>query len=101
MHNERGLSYPDITSLSQLAKVLDVETSELLDLCQKENSKTEKVNLREIINLCCKAISLAMGVSVVVLSILNELEVSNAIMMLGIGLSCVSILFFQKEDKRD
>ena len=96
---ERGLSYPDITSLSQLAKVLEVETSELINLCQKDNSKREP-NIKAIIPLVCKAISLAMGVSVVVLSIMEELKTKNAIIMLGIGLCCTSILFLQKETSK-
>lgn len=95
---ERGLSYPDITSLSQLAKVLEVETSELIDLCQKE-AKQENGNLKlkELVNLICKAVSLAMGISVVVLSVMKELKVDAAIMMLGIGLCSVSILFFKRD----
>ena len=30
---ERGLSYPDITSISTLANILDVDSSYLIDLC--------------------------------------------------------------------
>lgn len=47
---------------------------------------------KELINLILKAISLAMGIGVVVLSVLDELDINNAIMILGIGLSCISIL---------
>ncbi len=36
---ERGLSYPDITSISTLAKVLGVDSSYLIDLCKKEESE--------------------------------------------------------------
>ena len=35
---ERGLSYPDITSISTLAKVLEVDSSYLIDLCKREDS---------------------------------------------------------------
>ncbi|MCL2564777.1 MAG: hypothetical protein FWE24_03065 [Defluviitaleaceae bacterium] len=38
-----------------------------------------------------KAVPLAMGVAVVVLSILNEIETQSAIIMLGIGLACLAI----------
>ena len=35
---ERGLSYPDITSISTLANVLDVDSSYLIDLCKSEDN---------------------------------------------------------------
>ena len=44
---ERGLSYPDITSISKLANILGVESSYLIDLCKSEENpylnKTKKL----------------------------------------------------------
>lgn len=91
---ERNLSYPDITSISKLAEILGVESSYLLDACKKEESGNpyiKKINIKQIINLICKAVGVGTGVAVVVLNILGELQVSNAIAMLGIGLACISI----------
>ena len=41
----------------------------------------------EIVNIVLKGVSLAMGITVVVLSILGEIDMKSAIMMLGIGIT--------------
>lgn len=94
---ERGLSYPDITSISMLAKILNVDSSYLIDLCKKEDSNNpfrEKENFKNIFLLILKAISLAMSVSVIVLNLINKIDEKSSILMLGIGLFCFSLLFF-------
>ena len=94
---ERGLSYPDITSISMLAKSLNVDSSYLIDLCKKEYSNNpfrEKENVKNIFLLILKAISLAMSVSVIVLNLINKIDEKSSILMLGIGLFCFSLLFF-------
>lgn len=49
-----------------------------------------------MINLVCKGIALAMGIAVVVLSLLEELETENALRMLGLGLACLAISQFSQ-----
>ena len=91
---ERNLSYPDITSISKLANILGVESSYLIDICKKEDSNNpyiKKNNIKQIINLACKSVGVGMGIAVVVLNVLVELQVNDAITMLGIGLVCISI----------
>ena len=91
---ERGLSYPDITSISKLASILGVESSYLIDICKKEDSENpyiKKNNIKQIINIVCKSVGVAMGIAVVVLNVLDKLQVNDAITMLGIGLACISI----------
>lgn len=44
-------------------------------------------NVKGLITLIFKAVSLAMGVAVVALSIMNEIDTSTAAMMLGIGVA--------------
>lgn len=102
---ERNLSYPDITSISKLADILGVESSYLINICKKEDSVNpyiKKNNLKQIINLVCKAVGVGMGIAVVVLNILDELQVTDAITMLGIGLACISISILpnNKEDSK-
>jgi len=58
---------------------------------KKVNSKT--------ISFILKAVPLAMGVAVVVLSILNEIEVHSAVIMLGIGLACLSLGSLDKSEE--
>lgn len=100
---ERGLSYPDITSISTLASVLGVESSYLIDLCKKEDSENPykgNIDINKIIDLILKGVGLAMSIDVVVLSILDELKVRDAIIMLGIGLFCISLFSLRNKEEK-
>ena len=58
--------------------------------------------MAEIVDLVLKGVALAMGVAVVVLSILNEMESDSAVRMLGIGLACLAVAqLAQKKDGRE
>lgn len=57
----------------------------------------EKKSIREIISIIFKALTLAMGVAVVVLSCLSELELRSAATMLGIGLACAGVAMLEKQ----
>lgn len=94
---ERNLSYPDITSISKLAKILGVDSSYLIDLCGEKNVMKDKVRNNDLINNACIAVSLAMGIAVIVLNIFNQVEIKNAITLLSIGL--VSISFYMLNNK--
>ena len=97
---ERDLSCPDINTISKLADILDVSVEELLKAKKKENSNTTK--MKDLINLILKAVALAMGIAVVVLNILNQIDVKSSIIMLGIGLVCMAIyLLDNKETTND
>ena len=48
----------------------------------------EKKSIREIISVVFKAVTLAMGVAVVILSRLGSMVVQTAVTLLGIGLAC-------------
>lgn len=50
-----------------------------------------------IINLIIKAVALAMGVAVVVLSVLNKLSVESGMVLLGIGMTCTGISLFNSQ----
>ena len=86
---ERDLSCPDINSLPNLAEVLGVTVEELMQ--SKKEAEAPVSKAAEILELAPKAIAMAMGVAVVVLSILDVLDTKNAMIMLGIGLACVGI----------
>ena len=60
------------------------------------NNKKEKVN--NLIKVICNAVGLAMGVGVIVLYILKELNTNDAIIMLGIGVLSVSIPAIMKRN---
>jgi len=92
---ERNLSCPDINSIPKLAEILGVSVEKLLNAQTKqENSKVE-----DIINIALIGVSLAMGICIVVTSVLKQIDINNAIIMLGIGLSCLSI--YSLKNKRD
>lgn len=54
---------------------------------------------KNLITLICRAVSLAMGIGVIVLNILGELKLEEALSMLGIGLICVSLPYFINRKK--
>ena len=55
-----------------------------------------KKPIREIISIIFKALTLAMGVAVVVLSCLGSLDAQSAVTMLGIGLACAGAAMLEK-----
>ena len=56
----------------------------------------EKKSIRELISTVLKAVTLAMGVAVVVLSRLGSLDVNTAVTLLGIGLACAGVAMLEK-----
>lgn len=60
------------------------------------NNKKEKLN--NLIKIICNAVGLAMGIGVIVLYILKELDTNDAIIMLGIGVLSVSIPAIMKRN---
>lgn len=97
---ERDLSCPDINTISKLADILDVSVEELLKAKKKENSNTTQ--MKDLINLIFKAVALAMGIAVVVLNILNQIDIKSSIIMLGIGIVCIAIyLLDNKKNTND
>lgn len=92
---ERDLSCPDINTISKLADILDVSVEELLKAKKKEDSNTK---MKDLINLIFKAIALAMGIAVVVLNILNQIDIKSSIIMLGIGIVCMAIYLLDNKE---
>lgn len=96
---ERDLSFPDVNSLPKLAEIFNITVDELMHVKTdtKENKSNETIS--DMINIVLKGISLAMGVAVVVLSFINEIETKNAMSMLGLGLACLAISQFSSNNK--
>ena len=86
---ERDLSCPDINSIPGLAEILGVSVEDLMQVKKEAEAPVSKV--AEIMELAPKAVAMAMGVAVTVLTILNALDVKSGMVMLGIGLACVGI----------
>lgn len=92
---ERGLSYPSFKTIQKLAEVLEVPLEDFIDIESEDNMRKEDLaineNLKQVTKVIFKAISLAMGIAVVVLSILKELDISSGFIMLGIGLFSLAL----------
>ena len=56
----------------------------------------ENKSIREIISVIFKAVTLAMGVAVAVLSCIGSLEPQTAVLLLGIGLACAGAAMLAK-----
>ena len=90
---ERNLSCPDISSIPKLSEILDVSVEKLLNTQTKYNSS----KMEDIINVALIGISLAMGICIIVTSILKQIDMNNAIIMLGIGICCLSIYLLKNK----
>jgi len=84
---ERDVAYPDTGTIPKLAEILGVTVEELMNAKSVPTSENKKTD--DVLNLVLKAVPLAMGVAVTVLSILDELPVTSGFTMIGIGLACV------------
>ena len=93
---ERNLSCPDINTISKLADILEVSVEELLQAKRKENANTK---IKDIADLILKAVAIAMGIGVVVLNIMNQIDIKSSFVMIGIAIICISL--FLLENKED
>jgi len=92
---ERDLSCPDINSLPNLAEILGVTVDELMQI--KREAGNPKQSPKEIVQIILKAVPVAMGVAVVVLSVMDELPIQSGFVMLGLGMFCVGILLLNEK----
>ena len=92
---ERDLSYPDLNSIPKLAEIFGVSVEDLMQN-RLESQREEKKDITPLVHMILKAIALAMGVSVVVLSCMGRLEAQPAVILLGIGLACAGAAMLEK-----
>ena len=88
---ERDLSFPDINSIPKLAEIFEISVDELMQVKTETTENMNRNKVDEIMDTALKGVGIAMGIAVVVLSILGELEINTAFIMLGIGLASISI----------
>lgn len=94
---ERDLSCPDVNTLPKLAEVFGISVDELMQIKAEAQNESRK-DLAPMVNMILRAVALAMGVGVAVLSILKELDANSAAGMLGIGLACLAIASFPQKE---
>ena len=92
---ERDLSCPDVSTLPKLAELFHVSVDELMQV-KTEPAAEKKKDIGPLVKLILRALGLAMGVCVFVLSVLKQLETESAFMMLGLGLACLAVSSLEK-----
>lgn len=95
---ERDISYPDVNTIAKLAEIFEISVDELMQIKNESQHDTKK-DVTSLIHIIMKAIAVAMGIGVVVLSILKQLDVNSGMGMLGIGLACLAIASFTNKDE--
>ena len=103
---ERDLSIPDVGSLPKLAEELGVSVDELLQAktAAQEAAVGDSVTRKKaaaLVDLVLKAVALAMGVGVVALTIMDEIEPRNALCLLGVGVACLALVQLIHEGDRE
>lgn len=86
---ERNIAFPDTATLPKIAEIFGVSVEELMNV--KSISGNRYKEAPYLLNIILKAVPTAMGVAVVVSSLLGKLDVKSGFTMLGIGLVCIGI----------
>ena len=93
---EREIAFPDTATIPKLAEILGVSVEELLQAKAAPVPASNGVD--KIINLILKAVPLAMGVAVIVTSLLGKLDIQSGFTMLGLGLACVGAFLLKEKN---
>ena len=99
---ERNVSCPDVYTITKIAEIFNVSVDELMSAQKSSQKKLEsKQKVLDIFHLVLKAVALAMGIAVVVLSILDdEVDIKTLIMFLGIGLFVLALAVFDEKGNK-
>lgn len=93
---ERDIAFPDTATIPKLAEILEVSVEELMNA--KAIPVSEHKKAEQIINIILKAVPIAMGVAVIVTSLLGELDVKSGFTMLGLGLACLGVYLLNNKE---
>ena len=93
---ERNLAFPDTATIPGLAEILGISVEELMNA--KFIPEHGHKGASYLLNIILKALPTAMGIAVVVISILGELDRKSAFTMLGIGLTSMGIYQLRSKD---
>lgn len=92
---ERDLSCPDISLLPKIATLFSISLDELMQGASYEKQDLEE-NRKDLIVLILRAIALASGVAVTVLSVITQTQWQDQSALLGGGLACLAASLFVK-----
>lgn len=92
---ERNIVYPDDSSILKLVQTLEISKEELMYLKSISNPKQKEHG--NIINIILIGVGIAMGVAVVVTSILGKIDIKSGFTMLGLGVSFLGIYLLNQK----
>ena len=93
---ERDIAFPDTATIPKLAEILGVSVEELMQA--KSVPTTGHKGAGYLISIILKAVPLAMGVAVIVTSLLGELDMKSGFTMLGLGLACIGAYLLKEKN---
>lgn len=93
---ERNVACPDINTIPKLAEVLGVSVEEIMNA--KPKNETGHRGAGYMVDLILRAVPLAMGVAVVVTSILDGIDTKSALIMLGVGVGCIGAYLLKNKN---
>ena len=93
---ERDIAFPDTATIPKLAEILEINVEELMQA--KAVPTNGHKGAGYLLNIILKAVPIAMGVAVLITSLLGELDIKSGFTMLGIGLACVGIYLLRQKD---
>lgn len=93
---ERDIAFPDTATIPKLAEILEVSVEDLLQA--KAAPVPASSSADRIIHLILKAVPLAMGVAVIVTSMLGELDIKSGFTMLGVGMACIGAYLLKQKN---
>ncbi len=93
---ERDIAFPDTATVPKLAEILEINVEELMQA--KAVPTNGHKGAGYLLNIILKAVPIAMGVAVLITSLLGELDIKSGFTMLGIGLACVGIYLLKQKD---
>lgn len=93
---ERNIAFPDTATIPKLAEILGVSVEDLLQAKAAPVPASNGVD--KIVDLILKAVPLAMGVAVIVTSLLGELDMKSGFAMLGLGMACIGAYLLKEKN---
>lgn len=93
---ERNIAFPDTATIPKLAEILEVSVEDLMNA--KAIPVSDNKGARQMVNIILKAVAVAMGVAVVITSLLGELDMNSGFTMLGIGLACIGVYLLDNKE---
>lgn len=63
----------------------------------KAQEPPQHPDVAQLVNTACKGVALAMGVAVVVLTVLQALTPTAGMAMLGVGLACLALALMEEK----